>query len=222
MNGKGLPPAVEAAIAATGLCASWPVMAVSAAAIAATSPGPVLFRQERIGRGGRRFELCKFRTMNAGSPGLEVTAKDDRRVTRVGKALRMSKLDELPSLWNVLKGDLSLIGMRPEVPRYVDPSDPLWAPVLEVKPGLVDPLAIHVRDEEQLLADVEGDREAFYRDTIRPFKLLWHAEYQARRTWLSDLRALAETAVVVIAPGLARPIGVEEMAARVARYRAEK
>ncbi|HMR81132.1 MAG TPA: sugar transferase, partial [Polyangiaceae bacterium] len=102
-----------------GLAAVGPVLAATAALVKLSSPGPVLFRQTRVGRSGRPFELLKFRTMRQGASGPEITAGHDPRITRVGRVLRKTKLDDLPELLNVLRGDLSLVGPRPEVPRYV-------------------------------------------------------------------------------------------------------
>src|SRR5262245_43774616 len=119
----GLPRQVEAVIALAGLVMVAPLIALAAIAIAVTSRGPVIFRQKRMGREGHPFTMYKLRTMTAASAGPQVTASDDTRVTPIGKFLRKTKLDELPELWNVLKGDMSLIGPRPEVPRYVDLAD---------------------------------------------------------------------------------------------------
>jgi lipopolysaccharide/colanic/teichoic acid biosynthesis glycosyltransferase len=123
---NGLPRLVDASIALAGLVIVAPLIALSAIAVAVTSRGPVIFRQKRMGRKGRPFTMYKLRTMRMTNSGPQVTAGDDARVTSVGKFLRKTKLDELPELWNVLKGDMSLIGPRPEVPRYVDPDDPMW------------------------------------------------------------------------------------------------
>src|SRR5262249_2337248 len=114
----GLPRGVEIALAAGSLCASAPVLAACAAAVRLPSEGPVLFRQKRVGRKGELFTLYKFRTMRAGAKGPGVTAGGDPRVTAIGRLLRKTKLDELPELWNVVKGDLSFVGPRPEVPEY--------------------------------------------------------------------------------------------------------
>ena len=122
-----------------------------------------------------------------------MTAGDDARITRVGRMLRRSKLDELPQLWNVLKGDMALVGPRPEVPRYVDPEDRLWRRVLEARPGLTDPVALALRDEEEILAAVRDDRERFYRERLLPWKLEGYAGYLARRSWKSDLGILVAT-----------------------------
>jgi lipopolysaccharide/colanic/teichoic acid biosynthesis glycosyltransferase len=188
-----LPRAAEAALAALGLAASLPVLAAAAAAIRLTSRGPVFFRHTRVGRGGRTFALLKLRTMADRPGGPEVTSADDTRITRVGALLRRTKLDEIPQLWNVLRGEMSLVGPRPESPRYVDPADPRWMRVLAVRPGLTDPASIRFRHEERLLASVPEDRELFYRTVLLPAKLELSGAYLARRTWRSDVAVLART-----------------------------
>src|SRR5262249_50998579 len=182
---NGLARQAEAAIALVGLVMVAPLIALSALLIAVTSPGPVIFRQKRIGRKGRAFTMYKLRTMRMANSGPQVTAGDDVRVTPVGKFLRKTKLDELPELWNVLKGDISLIGPRPEVPRYVDLEDPMWRLVLEAKPGIADPMTLRLRNEESLLAEVEGDRERFYLERLLPFKLDGYISYLRARSWRS-------------------------------------
>ena len=153
----------------------------------------MLFRQGRVGRRGRLFVLIKLRTMRVAPPGLEVTAKDDPRTTRVGRFLRKVKLDELPQLWNVICGDMSLVGPRPEVPRYVDLLDPLWQKVLSVRPGVTDPSTLRLLDEEEVLSKVKGDRDVFYREQLLPLKLRECLSYLERRTWRSDLATLFRT-----------------------------
>jgi lipopolysaccharide/colanic/teichoic acid biosynthesis glycosyltransferase len=128
--------------------------------------------------------------MRHGAIGLEISAADDVRITPVGRVLRRIKLDELPQLWNVVRGDMSLVGPRPEVPRYVDASDPLWEEVLSVRPGLADPATLRYRDEERLLASVSGDRDRHYREVVLPAKLLDSLAYLRRRSWRTDLSVL--------------------------------
>ena len=196
----GLPRAVEAALAFAGLVASSPVFLAAAGLVAATSPGPVLFRQRRVGLGGRPFTLLKLRTMRAvadRSEGSQLTASGDSRITPVGRWLRRFKLDELPQLWNVVRGDMSLVGPRPEVPRYVDAADPLWQAVLAARPGLTDPVTLRLRDEEALLAGVQ-DMESYYRERLLPWKLRGYRDYLARRSWTSDLAVLGATALAVL------------------------
>ncbi|HEV2665313.1 MAG TPA: sugar transferase [Blastocatellia bacterium] len=197
---NGLPRQAEAAIALAGLVMAAPLIALAAIMIAVTSSGPVIFRQKRMGRKGRPFTMYKLRTMRATNSGPQVTAGDDVRVTPVGKFLRKTKLDELPELWNVLKGDMSLIGPRPEVPRYVDLDDPMWRLVLEARPGITDPMTLRLRNEEALLVGVEGDRERFYLEALLPFKLEGYLNYLRARSWRSDLKVLWRTIVAVLFP----------------------
>jgi lipopolysaccharide/colanic/teichoic acid biosynthesis glycosyltransferase len=172
-----------------------PLMAAIALWIRLDSPGPALFRQERVGLEGRLFRIRKFRTMrthdDSGSP--QITASGDARITRAGRWLRRTKLDELPQLFNVLTGDMSLVGPRPEVPRYValHPQEARRR-ILSVRPGLTDRAAIEFRDEERLLAE-SGDPEAAYVQTILPIKRRLYLDYVAGHSLTGDLRILADT-----------------------------
>jgi lipopolysaccharide/colanic/teichoic acid biosynthesis glycosyltransferase len=131
--------------------------------------------------------------MRHGATGLEISAADDVRITPVGRILRRIKLDELPQLWNVVRGDMSLVGPRPEVPRYVDANDPLWREVLSVRPGLTDPATLRYRHEERLLASVSGDRDRHYREVVLPAKLRESLGYLRRRSWRTDFYVLFGT-----------------------------
>src|SRR5438132_1025889 len=151
---KGLPRGFDFIVSLGGLILCLPLLVVSAVAVALTSPGGVLFRQKRVGLGGEIFVIYKLRTMRTASNGPQVTEAsngpqvtkvDDERITRVGKFLRQTKLDELPTLWNVLRGDMALVGPRPEVPRYVKLEDPMWQAVLAAKPGITDPVTLRLR-----------------------------------------------------------------------------
>ena len=196
----GLPRAVDALLAAVALVLFLPLLLLCALAVAFSSRGPVLFQQKRVGRRGQFFTLYKLRTMRAGSSGLLVTPGGDARVTPVGRFLRKFKLDELPALWNVLIGDMSLVGPRPEVPRFVDLGNPIWRRLLGGRPGLTDPVTLTLRNEEELLASVEGNPESFYRDVLQPYKLRGYADYLERRTWWTDLQVLWRTAVAIVRP----------------------
>ena len=191
--GAGLPRWVEVPSAALGLLACLPLLLLAGAAIKLSSKGAVLFRQARAGRRGRPFVLYKLRTMRAGAGGPLVTAAGDPRITKVGRLLRASKLDELPELWNVIRGDMSLVGPRPEVPELVDLSDPLWQQVLRQRPGITDPVSIRLRHEEALLDRVAGDRERYYRETLQPLKLRGYIRYRRERSWRRDLQVLLQT-----------------------------
>lgn len=216
---NGLPRQAEAAIALIGLVMAAPLIALTAIAIAVTSRGPVIFRQKRMGRKGRTFTMYKLRTMTAANAGPQVTAGDDPRVTPIGRFLRKTKLDELPELWNILKGDMSLIGPRPEVPRYIDLEDPVWRLVLEARPGIADPMTLRLRNEEALLVEVEGDRERFYLETLLPFKLEGYLDYLQARSWRSDLKVLWQTIVAVALPYKAPLPTLEEIQSYTIRYR---
>ena len=159
------------------------------------SPGPVFFRQERVGRNGRPFRIHKFRTMNADAPtrGPALTVGADPRITRAGAWLRRSKLDELPQLLDVLAGDMSIVGPRPEVPQYVALYPPaLREQVLSVRPGITDPVSLRLADESELLAKA-ADPEREYREVILPAKLHEAAAYAARATLWSDLAVIGRT-----------------------------
>jgi lipopolysaccharide/colanic/teichoic acid biosynthesis glycosyltransferase len=200
-------------MAAGGLLLAAPILLAAGTMVALTSPGGPLFIQQRVGRGGRPFRLFKLRTMQAGPGGPGVTAGGDRRVTPVGSWLRKFKVDELPQLWNVVIGDLSLVGPRPEVPQYVDASHPLWREVLATRPGLTDPVTLRLRNEEELLASVVGDHEQFYRRTLLPYKLNGYADYLRKRSWRTDLAVGWATVKAVVAPGRTSPPTLEEITA---------
>lgn len=194
----GLPRFVQAGLAGFALLVLAPLLVVIALIVKLSSPGPILFRQNRVGRGGLSFTLIKFRTMSVANDGPQLTARDDARITKIGAVLRHSKLDELPELWNVLVGDLALVGPRPEVPSMVDLDDPRWQRLLTVRPGLTDPVTLRLRDEEKLLAEVAGDRVAFYRDLLLPWKLDNALAYLESRTAWSDLKVLAATTFAIL------------------------
>ena len=161
------------------------------------SPGPVLFRQTRIGLGGAPFEIYKFRTMRRDTDGPLVTSARDARITDVGVFLRRWKIDELPQFLNVLRGEMSIVGPRPEVPRYVA----LWPPdirkqVLSVRPGITDPAAILFRDESKLIEE-SVDSEHFYTEHIMPAKLQMYVEYVSSRSIKTDLRIICATVCAV-------------------------
>ena len=179
--------------AIVGLLLLAPVLGGIALAIALTDGLPVFFRQSRVGRNGKPFQLLKFRSMRSSTTGPHITGAGDARITRLGAFLRHYKLDELPQLWNVLRGDMRLVGPRPEVPRFVDMTDPTWQAVLSVKPGITDLASLLYRHEEELLAEV-NNVEDHYRNTILPAKLALNLEYLSVRTFWSDLKLICLTA----------------------------
>ena len=156
------------------------------------SRGPPLFRALRVGRGGRAFRALKFRTMTAGVAGPAITAERDARVTRVGRVLRRTRFDETPQLVNVLFGDMSLVGPRPEDPRFVDAADAAWGRVLSVRPGITGPTQLAFADEEQALVG-RDDPETAYRARVLPAKLRSDVAYVEGRTFAGDVALLART-----------------------------
>ena len=182
----------DIACAAAGLLLLAPVLAALAVVILCDDGPPVFFGQTRVGRKGRPFRIWKFRTMRTGSRGMVITAAGDPRVTRAGAVLRRCKLDELPQLFNVLKGDMSLVGPRPEVPEYVQLEAPIWQAVLQVRPGVTDLATLLYRDEEKLLG-ASDDPNAFYREIVLPAKLRLNLGYLRSRSFLRDLRLILLT-----------------------------
>jgi len=172
-----LPGRIGALLA---LLALSPLFAAVALAIRLDDGGPVLFRQTRVGRYGRHFTMYKFRSM-CSARGLPLTCEGDPRVTRAGCLLRGWKLDELPQLWNIVRGEMAWIGPRPEIPEFVSMDDPLWQQVLQFRPGLADAASVEFRDEEKLLASVPDPRE-YYRLQILPRKLRLSIEHSLRRS----------------------------------------
>ena len=186
--------AFDTVAAAIGLAVLSPLFFAIAAAVAMTSPGPVFFRQERVGRGGCTFRIHKFRTMrvDAERVGGQLTVGADPRVTAVGRVLRATKLDELPQLIDVLAGDMALVGPRPEVPRYVAHYTPAQRRVLEVRPGITDPASIAYRDEGKVLARA-ADPERAYLEEVMPHKLAINLAYLERRTLFRDVGVIFAT-----------------------------
>jgi lipopolysaccharide/colanic/teichoic acid biosynthesis glycosyltransferase len=174
-----------------------PFLLVLAALVRLTSPGPALYRAQRVGKNGRLFRLYKFRSMmiEAAHLGPGLTTAGDNRITPVGRWLRRFKFDELPQLVNILIGDMSLVGPRPEDPRYVAHYTPEQRRVLAVRPGLTSPASVRYRAEETLLAG--ADWEAVYLQQILPDKLRLELEYLQTRTAFSDLKILWQTALAV-------------------------
>lgn len=168
-------------------------------AVKIDSSGPVLFKQVRVGRNGREFSILKFRTMieDSESKGLQLTVGKDKRITRVGQFLRRYKLDELPQLFNVLKGDMSFVGPRPEVPKYVALYSETQRNILKVRPGITDLASIEYRDESSLLAKSD-DPERTYIEEIMPRKFELNAEYLSGISMKKDLELIMKTLVLII------------------------
>ena len=189
----------DLAVSGLGLLLLAPILLVVALAIKLESPGRVFFRQERVGRFGKTFRIHKFRTMvaDAERQGLQITVGSDARVTRMGSVLRKYKLDELAQLIDVFVGDMSLVGPRPEVPRYVAcyPAD-VRAIVLSVPPGITDWASIEFKEENAILGDAV-DAERVYIEEILPVKLGYYVRYVRERSFMMDLRIIFATLVAV-------------------------
>jgi lipopolysaccharide/colanic/teichoic acid biosynthesis glycosyltransferase len=211
-----MPHVIQRALALVVLVLLGPLILALAVAVRLTSRGPAFHRATRVRLGGT-FTLYKLRSMHAaaGAAGPGITARGDARVTRLGRVLRRTKVDELPQLWNVVRGDMALVGPRPEDPRYVDLTDPLHAEVFGAVPGITSPTALAYRDEEMQLLTAARDRagslgrtepspedvDAVYRDVILPTKLMMDAAYLRSRSVLGDLRILLAT----VRPGSSGP-----------------
>jgi UDP-galactose-lipid carrier transferase len=186
--------------------------------------GRAIYGHPRIGRNGRPFNCYKFRSMvvDANAKLAELLERDpeakrdwdrdfklknDPRVTRVGSFLRRTSLDELPQLWNVIRGDMSLVGARPEVPQFVDMNSPAWSLILKFRPGITDPASIAYRNEESLLA-ANADPIRFYEETVLPAKLALNIAYLEKRSFWMDLRIIGQTALCAVLPGHTREISI--------------
>ena len=169
-------------------------IAVIAIAVKCDSKGPVMFRQERVTKYGRRFKIFKFRTMvvNAESLGTMVTTDSDSRVTRIGRKLRKYRLDELPQVFNVLSGSMTVVGTRPEVPKYVDMYEDKYYATLLLPSGITSLASIMYKDEEKLLASTE-DVDKVYVETILPEKMKYNLEYTEHFSFGSDVKLMFKT-----------------------------
>jgi lipopolysaccharide/colanic/teichoic acid biosynthesis glycosyltransferase len=186
--------AFDLALSAFGLCLISPILLVLAMLIKLASPGPVLYKGVRIGRGGKPFRIVKFRTMvvDAEKRGGSATAGDDPRLTSVGKVLRRYKLDELPQLFNVFRGDMSFVGPRPEVQKYVDRYSEEEKTVLQLRPGITDWASIWNSNEAAVL-EGSSDPEKSYEELILPTKLRLQRKYLAELSLGTDLKILFHT-----------------------------
>jgi lipopolysaccharide/colanic/teichoic acid biosynthesis glycosyltransferase len=204
-----MPDPIQRLAACVLLLLSLPLLCASAVLIRLESPGSALYRGTRIGLGGRRFGCYKLRTMRrtpAGSPA--ITSADDTRITAVGRHLRRIRIDELPQLWNVIVGDMRLVGPRPEAPEFVDLDDPTWQRVLSVRPGIAGLAQLVFADEARRLTT--SDPDATYRRDILPRKLAIDACYVARRSRSLDAWIIARTVAVLFG----RPATIDEVRRR--------
>ena len=200
---RAIKRTIDIVVAAVVLLISVPVFLIVAVAVVAESPGPVFYRADRVGRGGRRMRMFKFRKMAADAGGPRLTTGDDPRLTRVGAALTRSKLDELPQLINVLRGEMSLVGPRPEDPCFVARRPQDYEGILAVRPGITGLSQIAFADESRILTC--DDPVARYLERIFPQKIAIDRAYAERLSIRRDLRILFWTAVTVV---LRRPVAV--------------
>ena len=190
---------IDFVLSLIGLIVLFPVFIVIGFLIKKEDGGSIFFRQTRIGQNGKLFKIYKFRTMveNAEKLGAQVTKGDDPRITRVGKILRKYKLDELPQLINVLKGEMSLVGPRPEVPKYVNAYKEKYEKILKTKPGITDFAALEYIDEEKLLKDAK-DPEKIYIEKILPEKIKYYEKYIKEMSFLTDLKLILKTILRIV------------------------
>lgn len=188
----------DVAVSVAAMIVLSPLFVVLAIAVTLDSPGPVFYRQTRVGRGGRTFRIHKFRSMRVGAPGPSITIGADPRITRVGRILRATKLDELPQLIDVVEGTMSLVGPRPEVPHYVAlwPDD-LRDLILSVRPGITDPATLELRRESEGFGEV-ADAEQYYVTELLPRKARAYAQYVRTRSFRGDLTILWRTVIAVV------------------------
>ena len=173
-----------------GLLLLWPVLLIVAVLIRWKMPGgPVIFRQRRVGQYGRLFTMYKFRSMTVAHSGSSVSVAGESRITPLGATLRRYKLDELPELWNVLKGDMSFVGPRPDVPGYADQLQGRDRDILRLKPGITGPASLKYRDEEELLAQVE-DPVRYNDEVIYPDKIRLNLYYLDHYSFVKDIRMI--------------------------------
>jgi lipopolysaccharide/colanic/teichoic acid biosynthesis glycosyltransferase len=191
-------------VAAVGMIILLPFVMIIALAIKCDSPGPVLFRQTRLGRQGKPFQLYKFRKFRSdiSDSGPAITSRGDRRMTRLGHFLQKSKLDELPQLWNVIRGEISLVGPRPETLRFADCFENGLQQVLDYKPGIFGPNQIFFRNEDVLFARV-SDPERFYREALFVHKARLDIAYFSRASVLTDIGWILRGVFVVLFPRVA-------------------
>ena len=190
---------MDVVISGGALLVIWPVLLLIALAIKIDDPGPVFYRQVRVGKGGKEFRIYKFRTMvvDADKKGLQITVGRDNRITRMGALLRKTKLDELAQLINVFTGEMSFVGPRPEVPKYVNLYTPYQRQVLLVRPGITDYASIAYRNENDMLAGAK-DPERMYIDVIMPDKIELNMKYLREISPIADIRLILSTIVAVI------------------------
>ena len=197
---------MDIVVAAALLILVFPILLFSALVIRLTSPGPILFRQRRAGRGFRSFEILKLRTMAHAQPGHRFTLGADPRITPIGRWLRRTKIDELPQLWNVLRGEMSLVGPRPVLPELAEEFGEHYAVLLQARPGLTDPASLKYSQEAELLSRDHNPME-FFKSVVTPDKINISKNYLNQANPWSDLCLVAMTALVCCVPALGRSFG---------------
>lgn len=179
-------------MAMVGLLSLWWLMLLVAICIKVKMPGPVLFRQQRVGREGRLFTMVKFRTMLVNHGGNSVSVAGESRITPLGSVLRRWKLDELPELWNVLLGDMSFVGPRPDVPGYADTLTGEDREILQLRPGITGPASMKYRNEEEILSAVENPQK-YNDEVIFPDKVRINRLYLHDHSFFLDLKMIVAT-----------------------------
>ena len=180
-------------VAFVGLCFLWPVLLVVWVLIHVKMPGgPAIFTQQRIGRDGKPFTMYKFRSMTVGHGGSSVSVAGESRITPLGAKLRKYKLDELPELWNVLIGDMSFVGPRPDVPGYADKLQGEDRLILNLRPGITGPASLKYKNEEEILAKVE-DPQKYNDEVIYPDKVKINLEYYYHHSLVGDIKLIIQT-----------------------------
>ena len=188
---------IDFALSTLILVLASPILIAAALTVWLESGSPILFRQERVGLKFSCIHILKFRTMRVQSSGPLVTVGGDRRITKVGRYLRRTKIDELPQFWNVLRGDMSVVGPRPEVPMYVECYKERYRSILAVRPGITDLASIYFRNEEAILAQ-SPDPLSEYRERVLPAKLDLADKYIQEQSFLGDFAIIARTAMVLL------------------------
>lgn len=176
----------------------WPILLIIALAVKLDSPGPVFYKQERVTTYGKRFRIWKFRTMvvNADKIGTQVTVSNDQRITRTGRFLRGVRLDELPQIINILTGDMSFVGTRPEVPKYVEAYKPVYYATLLLPAGVTSEASIRYKDENKLLSEAD-DTDKVYTEKVLPEKMTWNLESIKSFAFFSEILTLFRTILAV-------------------------
>lgn len=178
-----------------GLLVLWPVLLTVAVLIRVKMPGgPVIFKQKRVGQNGKLFTMYKFRSMTVGHCGSSVSVAGESRITPLGAKLRKYKLDELPELWNVLIGDMSFVGPRPDVPGYADKLEGEARAILKLKPGITGPASLKYRNEEEILAQ-QPDPIKYNDEVIYPDKVKINLEYLRHWSFLKDIKLIIKTVI---------------------------